>query len=119
MNIKELHKFFKNEVTKLYKVEDGKVKEYKVEPNRKKKGELSIWQLEDDNTFGVSFSKPEGWKPDYALPVIFVEDYDEKTQKVKVEEPKHRGGWDVPGSYFWVDGDFFLTEDAANDFIKK
>ena len=118
MNLQELHSFFKEQNPTIYRVEDGKVIEYKTLVYKKGKKEVAdVSDIGDDNTFSVGFSKPSNWKPDYALPFVSVMSMDEKTGRIMVEKSERKGGWDVPGRFFWEDGDFFLTEDDAKRFI--
>ena len=113
MNLQELQSFFKEQAPTIYRVQDGQIIEYKT---LVVKGEPNVSDFYDDDTFSVGFNAPKGWKPKYALPFVSFFGID-KDDKFIVEEAKRKGGWDAPASFFWEDGDFFLTEEAARNFI--
>ena len=120
MNLQELQNHLKIATPALYRVENGKVIKYEILVHKKgKKKTADVSDIAKDGTFSVAFSKPSNWKPDYALPFISVMGLDEKTGKLKVEKSERKGGYDLPGRFFWEDGDFFLSEENANRFINK
>lgn len=120
MTLEELRSQFLTTAPTIYRVEDGQVIKYKTlvyEENKKKV--VSVSEIDEDNSFSVAFSKPSNWKPDYALPFISILGIDEKTEKLKLEVARKKGGWDFPGRFFWEDGDFFMSEQAARNFINE
>ena len=127
MKLEELQAKFKQNPPTFYKVEDDKVIEYKTlihkEFKVKGKMEKNVPDVSDIDTSGIAFtigfSKPKGWKPNYALPFISIAGIDEKNCKLILEEPKRRGGYDLPNAWFWVDGDFFTTKEAAQQQADK
>lgn len=116
MDLKTLQNQFKKTKT-IYRALDGEVIPYNIRKTTIKGNTvLDVSEIDSDNTFSVAFSKPcSKWKPDYALPFISVMGV--TSDKLILEKPKRCGGYDVPGRFFWIDGDFFLTVEAANKFV--
>ena len=107
MNIRELHTFFEAAPT-IYKVENSEIIEYKVAVFD---GKPDVDDIEN-SSFCVGFKQPKGWRPEYALPYIIVEGV-RNDGKLYLSTPQKKGGYDLPGAYFGVEGDFYINKDSA------
>ena len=120
MKLEELQAKFRQNPPTFYKVGNDKVIEYKtfIHKQIKVNGKLEknfpdVSEVDKSKAFTVGFSKPNGWKPNYALPFISITGIDEKNNKLILEKPKETGGYDLPNTWFWIDGDFYTTKEAA------
>ena len=127
MKLKELQAKFKQNPPTFYKVENDKVIEYNtfIHKQFKVNGKIEknvpdISEIEKSGiAFTIGFSKPNGWKPNYALPFISITGIDEKENKLLIETPTKTGGYDLPNAWFWVYGNFYTTKEAAQEQASK
>jgi hypothetical protein len=101
-------------------VERGNVYEFKIALIKGKKDVSPIQTSPDGEiAFFVGLENPGDariWYPNYARPVIVVTGINEKNGKLSLATFS-KGGYDVPGAWFTIKGDFFLSEHSAKEFI--
>ena len=121
MELKELReKIASKSISSCCMVERGNIYEFKIAFIKGNKDVSPIQTSPDgEKAFFVGFENPGDetiWQPDYAQPVIVVNGINEKDVKLFLSDFS-RGGYDVPGAWFTIKGDFFLSEHSAENFI--
>ena len=123
MELKDLRKKIASKsISSCFMVERGNIYKFKIAFIKGKK-DVSPIQISPDGEKGffVGFENPSDetiWKPDYAQPVIVVTGINEKNGKLSLAKFS-KAGYDVPGAWFTMKGDFFLSEHSAEEFIKQ
>ena len=121
MKLEDLRKkIVSKNITSCFMAKRGNIYEFKIAFIKGKK-DVSPIQTSPDGEKGVfvGFENPGDktiWKPDYAQPVIVVTGINEKNGKLSLAAFS-KGGYDLPGAWFTIKGDFFLSEDSAEEFI--
>ena len=123
MELKELRKKIVSKSTSsCFRVNRGNIYEFKIAFIEGKKDVSPIQTSPDgEKGFFVGFENPGDatiWLPNYAQPVIVVTGINEKNGKLSLATFS-KGGYDVPGAWFTIKGDFFLSEDSAEEFINN
>ena len=121
MELTELReKIASNSISSCFMVERGNIYEFKIAFIEGKKDVSPIQTSPDEEkAFFVGFENPGDetiWQPDYAQPVIVVNGINEKDGKLSLSGFS-KGGYDLPGAWFTIKGDFFLSEHSAKEFI--
>ena len=121
MELTELReKIASNSISLCFMVERGNIYEFKIAFIEGKKDVSPIQTSPDEEkAFFVGFENPGDetiWQPDYAQPVIVVNGINEKDGKLSLSGFS-KGGYDLPGAWFTIKGDFFLSEHSAKEFI--
>ena len=121
MELKELRKkIVSKSISSCFMVKRGNIYEFKIAFIEGKKDVSPIQTSPDgEKGFFVGFENPGDatiWHPNYAQPVIVVTGINEKNGKLSLATFS-KGGYDVPGAWFTIKGDFFLSEDSAKEFI--
>ena len=113
-------KFAAKEISSCFMVKRSSIYEFKIAFIKGKKDVSPIQTSPDgEKGFFVGFENPGDatiWHPNYAQPVIVVTDINEKNGKLSLATFS-KGGYDVPGAWFTIKGDFFLSEGSAKEFI--
>ena len=121
MELKDLReKIASKSISSCFMVERGNIYEFKITFDNGKK-DVSPIQISPDGEKGffVGFENPGDetiWHPNYAQPVIVVTGINEKNGKLSLATFS-KGGYDVPGAWFTIKGDFFLSRHSAEEFI--
>lgn len=123
MELKDLReKIASKSINSCFMVERGNVYEFKIALIKGKKDVSPIQTSPDgEMAFFVGFENPGDktiWNPDYAQPVIVVTGINENNGKLSLAKFS-KGGYDVPGAWFTIKGDFFLSRYSAEEFIKQ
>ena len=121
MELKDLRKKIASKsINSCFMVERGNIYEFKIAFIEGKKDVSPIQTSPDgEKAFFVGFENPGDktiWYPDYAQPVIVVTDINENDGKLSLAKFS-KAGYDVPGAWFTIKGDFFLSEHSAKEFI--
>jgi len=120
MELKELReKIASKSISSCFMVERGNIYEFKIALI---KGEKSISNIytEEPQSFSVGLENPHNkkiWKPDYAMPFIDIMGIDDNGKLVLTDYKQ--AGYDLPGAWFTIKGDFFLTKCNAEKFINR
>ena len=124
MELDYLRNDFLTNVESCYMVKNGKP--YKLTITNLKNGVKDISDVQenpDDNSekvFVVGFNNPHNktlFKPHYAQPVIIVTGINNDGKLILSSFSK--GGYDVPGNWMSIKGDFFISRERALEFIEK
>lgn len=121
MKLKELReKIASKSISSCFMVKRGNIYEFKIAFIKGEK-DVSPIQTSPDGEKGVfvgfeNLGDKTIWKPDYAQPVIVVTGINENNGKLSLATFS-KGGYDLPGAWFTIKGDFFLSEDSAKEFI--
>ena len=122
MDLKKLNETVLEKIGSCFMVKDNQIHEFKIAIFKGEKDDTKIQTDRDgEKAFFVGFDNPNEkkvWKPDYAQPVIVVIGIDDGNGKLSLSEYS-KGGFDVPGAWFTIKGDFFLTMDSAKEYADK
>ena len=123
MELKELRKKIESKsINSCFMVERDNIYEFKIAFIKGKKDVSSIRTSPDgEKAFFVGFENPDDktiWHPDYAQPVIVVTGINDKNGKLSLAKFS-KGGYDLPGAWFTIKGDFFLSRHSAEEFINN
>jgi len=118
MELKDLRKKIASKsISSCFMVERGNIYEFKIAFVKGKKSISSIY-TEEPHSFSVGLESPHNkkiWKPDYAMPFIDIMGIDDNGKLVLTDYKQ--AGYDLPGAWFTIKGDFFLSEYSAKEFI--
>ena len=124
MELDYLRNDFLTNVESCYMVKNGKP--YKLTITNLKNGEKDVSRIQDtpgensEKAFIVGFNNPHNktlFKPHYAQPVIIVTGTNSDGKLILSSFSK--GGYDVPGNWMSIEGDFFISRERALEFIEK
>ena len=121
MKLEDLReKIASKSISSCFMVKRGNIYEFKIAFIKGKKDVSPIQTSPDgEKGFFVGFENPGDaaiWHPNYAQPVIVVTGINEKNGKLSLATFS-KGGYDVPGAWLTIKGDFFLTKNSAENFI--
>jgi len=121
MKLEDLReKIASNTINSCFMVKRGNVYEFKIAFIKGNKDVSPIKTSPDGEiAFFVGFENPGDatiWYPNYAQPVIVVTGINEKNEKLSLATFS-KGGYDVPGAWLTIKGDFFLSRHNAEEFI--
>jgi len=118
MKLEDLRKKIASKsISSCFMVERGKIYEFKIALIKGEKSISSIYTGEP-RSFSVGLENPhnkEIWKPDYATPFIDVMGIDDNGKLILTDYKQ--AGFDAPGVWFTINGDFFLSRHNAEEFI--